>query len=61
MPDGIMGSTLILCYLSEVFVLKLASAILYLECRPLDMRTVALEWDAGRYFLRLWVQFCRGL
>ena len=43
-----MGSTLILYYLSEVVVLKLASAVLYLECRPLDMRTGALEWDAGR-------------
>ena len=31
MPDGIMGSTFILCYLSEV-VLNLASAMLYLEC-----------------------------
>ena len=47
-PDGIMGSTLILCYLSEVGVLKLASAVLYLECRPLDMHTDAPEWDAGR-------------
>ena len=37
--DGIMGSTLILYYLSEVVVLELASAVLYLECRPLDMRT----------------------
>ena len=56
-----MGSTLILCYLSEVVVLKLASAVLYLECRPLDMRTGALEWDAGRDFLGLWVQFFLGL
>ena len=56
-----MGSTLILCYLSEVVVLKLASAVLYLECRPLDMRTGAPEWDTRRDFLGLWVQFCRGL
>ena len=42
-PDGIMGSTLILCYLSEVVVLKLASAVLYLECRPLDNA----HWRAG--------------
>ena len=60
-PDGIMGSTLILCYLSEVVVLKLASAVLYLECRLLDMRTGVLIWGAGRDFLGLWVQFCRGL
>ena len=47
--------------LVRVVVLKLASAILYLECRPLDMHTGALEWDVGRYFLRLLVQFCLGL
>ena len=38
-PGGIVGSTLILYCLSEVVVLKLAGAVLYLECRPLDMRT----------------------
>ena len=38
----------ILCYLSKVVVLKLASAVLYLECRPLEMSTGAPEWDAGR-------------
>ena len=43
-----MIDTWILCYLSEVVVLKLASAVLYLECMPLDMRTSAPEWDAGR-------------
>ena len=32
-----MIDTWILCYLSEVVVLKLASAVLYLECRLLDM------------------------
>ena len=41
-PDGIVIVTWILCYLSEVVVLKLASAVLYLECRPLDM-----HWCTG--------------
>ena len=47
-PDGIVGSTLILYYLSEVVVLKLAVEVLYLECRPLDMRTGAPEWAASK-------------
>ena len=42
-----MIDTWILCYLSEV-VLKLAGAVLYLECRLLDMRTGAPDWAAGR-------------
>ena len=48
-PDGIIIVTWILCYLSEVVVLKLASAVLYLECRPLDMRTGAPDYAAGEY------------
>ena len=59
-----MGSTLILYYLSEVVVLKLASAVLYLECRPLDMRTGTPEWDAGRMGRRqnrTAAEICRGL
>ena len=43
-----MIDTWILCYLSEFVVLKLAGAVLYLECRPLDMRTGAPDWAAGR-------------
>ena len=43
-----MIDTWILCYLSEVFVLKLASAVLYIECRPLDIRTGAPELAAIR-------------
>ena len=56
-----MVGTFILCYLSKVVDLSGTSAVLYLECGPLDMRTGALEWDAGRYFLGRWVQFCLGL
>ena len=44
-PDGIVIDTWILCYLSEVVVLKLASAVLYLECRPLDRRTRMGRWQ----------------
>ena len=44
----IVIDTWILCYLSEIVVLKLASAVLCIECRPLDMRTGAPEWAAGR-------------
>ena len=40
-PDGTVIDTWILCYLSEVVVLKLASAVLYLKCRPSDMHTGA--------------------
>ena len=57
-----MIDTWILCYLSDVVVLELASAVLCLECRPLDMRTGAPEWDAGRDSPRnIWVQSCLGL
>ena len=40
-PDGIVIVIRILYYLSEVVVLKLAGAVLYLECRLLDMCTGA--------------------
>ena len=36
-------------YLSEVVVLKLAGAVLYLECRLLDMRAGAPDFAAGEY------------
>ena len=39
--DGIVIIIRILYYLSEVVVLKLAGAVLNLECRLLDMRTGA--------------------
>ena len=48
-PDGIVIVNRILYYLSEVVVLKLASAGLYLECRLLDMRTGAPDFAAGEY------------
>ena len=48
-PDGIVIATWILYYLSEVVVLKLAGAVLYLECRLLDMRTGALDFAAREY------------
>ena len=48
-PDGIVIVTWILYYLSEVVVLKLAGAVLYLECRPLDLRTGAPDFAAGEY------------
>ena len=59
-PDGIMGSTLILCYLSEVVVLKTGEC-----CSIFRMQAVGhAHWRArmGRRqrFLGLWVQFCRG-
>ena len=38
-----------MCYLSEVVVLKLTSTVLYLECRPLDLRTGARDFAAGEY------------
>ena len=40
-PDGIVIVIRILYYLSEVVVLRLAGAVLYLECRLLDMRAGA--------------------
>ena len=48
-PDGIVIGTWILCYLSEVVVLELTSAGLYLECRLLDMRTGVPDFAAGEY------------
>ena len=47
--DGIVIVIRILYYLSEVVVLKLAGAVLYLECRLLDMRTGAPDFAAGVY------------
>ena len=48
-PGGLVIVTWILCYLSEVVVLKLTSAGLYLECRPLDLHTGAPDFAAGEY------------
>ena len=47
-PDGIVIVIRILYYLSEV-VLKLAGAVLYFECRLLDMRAGAPDFAAGEY------------
>ena len=47
--DGIVIVIRILYYLSEVVVLKLAGAVLYLECRLLDMRTGAPDFAASEY------------
>ena len=51
-PDGIVIVAWILCYLSEVVVLELTSAGLYLECRLLDMHTGAPDLAAGEYVAR---------
>ena len=48
-PDGIVIVIRMLYYLSEVVVLKLAGAVLYLECRLLDMHTGAPDFAAGEY------------
>ena len=48
-PDGIVIVTWILCYLSEVVVLKLKNTNLYLECWLLDMRTGAPDFAPGEY------------
>ena len=48
-PDGIVIVIRMLYILSEVVVLKLAGAVLYLECRLLDMCTGAPDFAAGEY------------